>query len=72
MQQRLAELKKPALIFNVVNDALVSEENATELNEWIKGDSQIITLENSDHLLSKKMDIAFVVQKIDQWFISHT
>lgn len=68
MQERLARLDKPALIFNVVNDALVDEENALELNEWIKADSKIITLDNSDHLLSKKQDANFVVEKIVQWF----
>ena len=74
MQQVLNDLHKPALIFNIVNDALVSEQNAIELNEWIKGDSKIITLENSDHLLSNKSDTNFVTNEIDQWFkpfISH-
>ena len=68
MRQRLTKLSKPALIFNIANDALVNEKNATELNEWIKGDSKIITLENSDHLLSKKVDTEFVVNEIDRWF----
>lgn len=68
MQERLVKLDKPALIFNVVNDALVDEENALELNKWIKGDSKIIKLDNSDHLLSKKQDTHFVVEKIVQWF----
>ncbi|MDH5388341.1 MAG: alpha/beta fold hydrolase [Gammaproteobacteria bacterium] len=72
MQQRLAELSKPVLIFSVNNDALVSEKNADELNDWIKGDSQIITLENSDHLLSKKQDTDFVAEEIDRWFSSLT
>lgn len=69
MQQRLAELDKPVLIFCVNNDALVSEKNADELNDWVKGESQIITLENSDHLLSKKQDTEFVAQTIDDWFM---
>ena len=68
MQQRLAEFTKPVLIFNIVNDALVSEKNSTELNDWIKGKSEIITLDNSDHLLSKKQDTDLVVQNITAWF----
>ena len=68
MRQRLAELNKPTLIFNIVDDALVSEKNSTELNAWIKGESKIITLDNSDHLLSKKQDVEFVVNEINKWF----
>ena len=68
MQPRLAKLNKPVLIFNVLGDALVSETNAQELHDWIKGESQIITLENSDHLLSNKHDIARVTKHITDWF----
>lgn len=68
MQQRLTNLNKPALIFNIANDPLVGEKNAIELNTWIKGDSEIITLEDSDHLLSKKQDIIGVVTTITNWF----
>ena len=68
MQQRLADLHKPALIFNIINDALVSETNAEELDAWIKGDSEVITLENSNHLLSKKQDTDLVADRITEWF----
>ena len=68
MQQRLMKLNKPVLIFSVAGDALVGETNAQELHEWIGGDSEIITLENSDHLLSSKQDIEFVADSIDDWF----
>ena len=68
MQDRLSKMEKPTLIFNIVNDALVSENNATELNSWIKGKSEIITLDNSDHLLSKKQDTNLVAQNITDWF----
>lgn len=68
MEQRLAKLNKPVLIFAVAGDALVGETNAQELHEWIGGNSEIITLENSDHLLSSKQDIEFVADSIDDWF----
>ena len=68
MQQRLSDLNKPVLIFNVINDALVSEKNASELDAWIKGESEIVTLENSDHLLSKKPDTDLVAGTISKWF----
>ena len=68
MQERLNKMEKPALIFNIVNDVLVGEKNAAELNAWIKGGSKIITLDNSDHLLSKKQDTDLVVNTITEWF----
>ncbi|MDH5711866.1 MAG: alpha/beta hydrolase [Gammaproteobacteria bacterium] len=68
MQERLANLNKPTLIFSVVGDALVNETNAEELKQWIKGDSQVITLENSDHLLSKKQDTDLVSNNIVEWY----
>ncbi|MDH3342281.1 MAG: alpha/beta hydrolase [Gammaproteobacteria bacterium] len=68
MQKRLSELHIPALIFNVKNDSLVGETNAKELNDWIAGKSRIISLENSDHLLSKRPDTEFVASEIDSWF----
>jgi putative redox protein len=52
MEEKLASLDKPVLIFNISDDELVGESNAEELNKWVKGESEIITVENSNHLLS--------------------
>ena len=68
MQQRLALLDKPVLIFKVLHDALVDDHNADEINAWTRGPSRIITLEKADHLLSNKDDAAFVADEIAAWF----
>jgi putative redox protein len=68
MQQRLALLDKPVLIFKVLHDALVDEHNADEINTWTHGPSRIITLDQADHLLSNKDDAAFVADEIMAWF----
>jgi putative redox protein len=68
MQQRLALLNKPVLIFKVLHDALVDEHNADEINAWTRGPSRIITLDKADHLLSNKDDAAFVADEIATWF----
>jgi putative redox protein len=68
MEQRLANMNKPALIFNITDDALVDEDNAEELHQWIKGNTKVITLENSDHLLSNRQDTEFVADEIKAWF----
>lgn len=68
MQQRLASLQKPVLIFKVLNDALVDSENAEEIDAWTRGPSRIITLDKANHLLSNKDDTAFVADEIARWF----
>jgi putative redox protein len=70
MQQRLASLHKPVLIFRIVNDALVDSENADEISAWVGGPSRIVTLDKADHLLSNKDDAAFVANEIATWFDS--
>lgn len=68
MQQRLALLKKPVLIFKVINDALVDGDNADEISAWTGGHSRIITLKQADHLLSNRDDAVFVADEIVSWF----
>lgn len=68
MQQRLASLDKPVLIFKVLNDELVDANNADEIKAWTKGPSRIITLDKADHLLSNKEDAMFVADEIAMWF----
>jgi putative redox protein len=68
MQQRLAALHKPVLIFRIVNDALVDSENADEISAWIGGPSRIVTLDKADHLLSNINDARFVAEEIAAWF----
>jgi putative redox protein len=68
MQQRLAALHKPVLIFKIMNDALVDSENADEISAWTGGPSRIVTLNKADHLLSNKDDARFVANEISEWF----
>ena len=68
MQQRLALLDKPVLIFKLINDALVDGNNADEISAWTRGKSRIVTLEQADHLLSNKHDAEFVADEIISWF----
>ena len=68
MQATLAQLRKSVLIFNVANDELVSASNAGEIQKWVAGESIVLTLENTDHLLSDKGTIADVSERISEWF----
>ena len=67
MKAHLSALDKPVLIFDIENDALVDEENAKEIQQWTKAETELVTLKNTDHLLSDKNATADVAEKIIDW-----
>ncbi len=67
MQSCLSNLDKPVLIFNIENDELVNEQNAKEIQQWVKGETELITLKNTDHLLSDRQSSVDVAEKIIDW-----
>ena len=67
MKEVLSRLEKPVLIFNVENDSTVSESNAREIQQWVKGKTELITLKNTDHLLADRQTSAEVAQRIIEW-----
>ena len=69
MQSRLSTLEKPVLIFNIEDDALVGESNAKEIQQWVKGETTLIDLENTNHLLSNKAASIDVAGQIIDWLI---
>ena len=67
MQSILSRLEKPVLIINIENDTVVGEENANEIQQRVKGETQLITLKNTDHLLADRQSSADAAQKIIEW-----
>jgi len=67
MRQVLTRLDKPALLFSVENDALVSENDAAEIKQWCHAEATIIRLQHTDHLLSDKPSNAKLVKRIVAW-----
>ncbi len=67
MQIHLAKLNKPTLIFNVENDALVNKKDASDIKQWVKGETTLINLPDTDHLLSSKQANIDVINKITDW-----
>ena len=67
MQQELKKLNKSVLIFNVRNDLLVNEEDASEIKLWISGEPDLIHLDNTDHLLSDKKAHAYAISRAVEW-----
>ena len=67
MQTQLSKLDKPVLIFNVEGDEVVREKNADEIKQWVKGETTLINLKDTDHILSNKQSITDTVQFIVDW-----
>jgi len=66
-QSIISRLKKPVLIFNIENDAMVGESNAREIQQWVQGETELTTLKDTDHLLSDRETSAVVAQQIIAW-----
>jgi esterase/lipase len=67
MPSCLSRLDKPVLIINIEHDALVEESNAREIQQWVKGETQLVTIKNSDHLLSDRPSVIDVAEQIISW-----
>lgn len=67
MQKNLAQLNKPVLIFNIKDDKLVGDENSREIEQWLKGETTLIDLDDTDHLLSDKQSNIDAVNQIIDW-----
>ncbi len=67
MKQQLASLKKPVLIFNIENDALVSEADSRQIQHWAASETSLIDVIGSDHLLSNRAATESVARDIVQW-----
>ena len=63
----LSRLEKPVLIFNIEGDAMVNETNAKEIQQWVKGKTELVTLKNTDHLLSDRQTSTETAQRIIAW-----
>ncbi len=67
MKQQLSNLTKPILIFNIKNDALVNETNAQQIQDWSNGETTLINIIGSNHLLSNREATELVAGDIVKW-----
>jgi len=67
MEQLLARLEKPVLIFNIKNDALVSEADAQQIQSWSNSQVSWVDVVGSDHLLSSRKATEKVALDIVRW-----
>ncbi|MCW9035260.1 MAG: bifunctional alpha/beta hydrolase/OsmC family protein [Rhodospirillales bacterium] len=66
-KERIANLKKALLVFHSPTDNVVGVENASEIYGAAKHPKSFVSLDNADHLLSKKRDAVYVSEVISAW-----
>ncbi len=67
MNQAIANLNKPLLIFHSLVDTTVTIENAYQIFSLANGPKSLITLDKADHLLSAERDGKYVGKLIALW-----
>ena len=67
MKAVLRKLTKPILILNIENDAVVDEENARQIQHWHSGESVLVDIADSDHMLSDRKSGEEAADLISDW-----
>lgn len=63
----IQNLRKALIVFHAPTDAQVGIENAGEIFGAAKHPKSFVSLDNADHLLTKKADAAYVADVISSW-----
>lgn len=66
-KEYIAGLKKALLIFHAARDATVGIDNAAEIFKAAKHPKSFVSLDDADHLLSKRKDAIYVADLIAAW-----
>jgi uncharacterized OsmC-like protein/fermentation-respiration switch protein FrsA (DUF1100 family) len=67
LQDCLANLRKALLVFHSPTDDFVGIENASRIFTAARHPKSFVSLDNADHLLSKKVDAIYVADVIAAW-----
>lgn len=67
MDEHIRKLKKPLLVMHAPLDQTVGIENAEHIFKLAKHPKSFVTLDNADHLLSKRSDAAYAARVIAAW-----
>ncbi|GAB4225267.1 MAG: bifunctional alpha/beta hydrolase/OsmC family protein [Methyloligellaceae bacterium] len=65
--ERVAALRKALLLFHAPRDEIVGIENASAIFKAAKHPKSFISLDDADHLLSRRADAAYVAQVLAAW-----
>jgi uncharacterized OsmC-like protein/alpha-beta hydrolase superfamily lysophospholipase len=67
LQQHVANLRKALLVMHAPRDEIVGIEHATAIFRAAKHPKSFLSLDDADHLLSRKKDAAYAAQVIAAW-----
>jgi len=65
--ERIARLRRPLLIFHAPKDAIVGIDNAAEIFQAAKHPKSFVSLDDADHLLSRREDAVWVADVLAAW-----
>ena len=65
--ERIGTLKRALIIFHAPRDAIVGIENAAAIFQAAKHPKSFISLDDADHLLSRRQDAAYVAEVLSAW-----
>ncbi len=67
LTQKIARLKRALLVFHSPQDATVLIDEAAKIYQAAKHPKSFISLDNADHLLTRKEDAEYVANVISEW-----
>ncbi|MAG97612.1 MAG: bifunctional alpha/beta hydrolase/OsmC family protein [Alphaproteobacteria bacterium] len=67
LERDIAAMKKALLVFHSPIDATVGVENAARIFQAAKHPKSFVSLDDADHLLSRKVDATYVADVIAAW-----
>jgi len=66
-QERISTLKRALLVFHSPTDTVVGVENAAQIFAWAKHPKSFVSIDGSDHMLTKPADAEFVANMLSAW-----
>ncbi|QPC41970.1 alpha/beta fold hydrolase [Kaustia mangrovi] len=67
VRQRISALKRPLIVFHAPRDEVVGIENAAEIFEAAKHPKSFVSLDDADHLLTRRTDAVYVADVLSAW-----
>lgn len=65
--ERISALRKPLLIFHAPRDEIVGIENAGRIFDAAKHPKSFVSLDDADHLLTRRRDALYVAEVLAAW-----
>jgi len=67
VQKRISKMRKALIVFHAPRDAVVGIENAASIFTAAKHPKSFISLDDADHLLSRRSDAVYVADVLSAW-----